>query len=82
MNGLIGGKHSVADSLAKTKQNTNPYIPKKIDRVTGPAWSDGVYIIHWNVLCGCGVGCLAMHMKVMTLGRWVGLRRGIGEVSG
>jgi len=20
------------------KQNANPYIPKKIDRVTGPAW--------------------------------------------
>ena len=38
--------------------------------------------IQWNVLCCCGVGCLAMHMKVMTLGRWVGLRRGIGEVSG
>ena len=41
-----------------------------------------VFIIQWNVLCCCGVGCLAMHMKVMTLGRWVGLRRGIGEVSG
>ena len=38
MSGLIDGKHSVADSFAKTKQNTNPYIPKKIDRVTGPAW--------------------------------------------
>ena len=27
--------------------------------------------IQWNVLCCCGVGCLAMHMEVMTLGGWV-----------
>ena len=43
-------------------------------------------IIRWCLFSGmyCVVVVLgvAMHMKVMTSGRWVGWRRGIGEVTG